>query len=597
MNSIGLEALDSKTKSEGCEAKALVLAFDRNHRLWLHLNKAKQLFGTYLFDNTGSDQMNTASVAAQIEMPHRGLTKFCEQIHQGVATSIYLCLADSCPDADACLSFNAIMQSAAETDAAIAPMLLKALQAIEPRLYEIPYLDQGENEYIYRFRTAKERNRAIYVDQQSEALYQSELCRLIKLARRTKEKLSGEPAVLDFGAVQYVIPSHFGFCLGVQNAIERAYETVASNPGKRVFMLSELIHNPFVNKDLLARGLRYLQTDKSLPLRGDGSIASSAEDTHALWNELTEEDIVIIPAFGATNKDKVRLIKRGISIRENDATCMLVEKVWKAARRYAQEGYTVLIHGKSEHEETKATFSNSSSHGPALMIRNMEHATKLGEVLRATGSQQRSLFEAAFSGLYSEGFNPETDLKKIAVVNQTTLLRNETLKIIDYLSEVLIDLYGADQLSEHLWTKGKGDTLCYATQVNQDALHKAVAQSIDVALVVGGKNSSNTFQLYRVCQEQFSTNAHYIQSEDNILSKEAIRHYIFPYNVSGPMQSSEEVRPFLKDTMRPPRILLTGGASCPDGIIQQVIARINSFFPAETIRPIESILAAIEAES
>ncbi|WPJ94091.1 4-hydroxy-3-methylbut-2-enyl diphosphate reductase [Coraliomargarita algicola] len=471
--------------------------------------------------------------------------------------------------------------------------LEQVLKSIDDQLYRIPYLGMGENEYIYRFRTTKERNRSIYIDGQSEALYQSALCLAIKEARRTKEKSSGEPAVLDFGAVSYVIPSHFGFCLGVQNAIERAYETVAMHPDKRVFMLSELIHNPFVNEDLLARGLRYLQTDKGLPLCADGQIASGVDAPEALWNQLTENDIVIIPAFGATNEDKARLIRRGLSIRENDATCMLVEKVWKAARRYAQEGYTVLIHGKSEHEETKATFSNSSSYGPALMLRNMEHARRLAEVIQADPSQKLALFEASFAGLYSKGFDPLKDLEKIAVVNQTTLLRNETLSIIDYLRDVIASKYGETEVANHLWSKGKGDTLCYATQVNQDALHKAVEQNIDAALVVGGKNSSNTFQLYRVCAERFGERAHYIQSEKNILSLEAVRHYIFPYNLTNVPSTVEEDRPLFRKPIDKPRILLTGGASCPDGIIQQVIHRINGFFPPDSIRPVEDILEAI----
>lgn len=466
----------------------------------------------------------------------------------------------------------------------------EVLKAINSQLHRIPYLGMGENEYIYRFRTAKERNRSIYIDRQSEKLYQSALCQVIKEARRTREKSSGEPAVLDFGAVSYVIPSHFGFCLGVQNAIERAYETVATHPDRRVFMLSELIHNPFVNEDLLARGLRYLQTDKGLPLRSDGKIAHSKDDSAALWNQLTEEDIVIIPAFGATNEDKARLIRRGLSIRENDATCMLVEKVWKAARRYAQEGFTVLIHGKAEHEETKATFSNSSSYGPALMIRNMEHARRLAEVIQAEPSKKTTLFEASFAGLYSDGFDPHRHLERIAVVNQTTLLRNETLNIIDYLREIVVQKYGEDKVADHLWSKGKGDTLCYATQVNQDALQKAVEQSLDAALVVGGKNSSNTFQLYRVCEQRFGPGAHYIQSEKNIHSLERVRHYIFPHNLTSAAATVEEERPLLPLPTDKPRILLTGGASCPDGIIQQVIHRINSFFPLEQIRPLEVIL-------
>ena len=473
--------------------------------------------------------------------------------------------------------------------------LSEVLKAIDSHLYRIPYLGMGENEYIYRFRTAKERNREVYIDEQSGGLYQSALCQAIKVVRRTKEKLSGEPAVLDFGAVSYVIPSHFGFCLGVQNAIERAYETIAINPGKRVFMLSELIHNPFVNEDLLARGLRYLQTDKGLPLRCNGELATDKDDPEALWNQLSSEDIVIIPAFGATNEDKACLVRRGLSIRENDATCMLVEKVWKAARRYAKEGYTVLIHGKSEHEETKATFSNSSSHGPALMIRNMEHARLLGEVIRVEGEEKRRLFESSFAGLYSDDFDPLRDLEQIAVVNQTTLLRNETLQIIEYLCDIITSKYGEDKVADHLWTKGKGDTLCYATQVNQDALHKAVERPVDIALVVGGKNSSNTFQLYRVCQDRFGENAHYIQSETNIHSADEVQHYVFPSNAIGAPNQVEELRPLIKDISAKPRILLTGGASCPDGILQQVIYRINGFFPQEQIRSVEEILEKFEA--
>ena len=477
------------------------------------------------------------------------------------------------------------------------PKLAAVLEAIDGQLHRIPYLGMGENEYIYRFRTKKERNRSVYIDGQSEALYQSALCLAIKEARRTKEKSSGDPAVLDFGAVSYVIPSHFGFCLGVQNAIERAYETVAIYPSKRVFMLSELIHNPFVNEDLLARGLRYLQTDRGLPLRADGKIANSKEDSKALWSQLTQEDIVIIPAFGATNEDKARLIRRGLSIRENDATCMLVEKVWKAARRYAQEGYTVIIHGKSEHEEAKATFSNSSSYGPALIIRNMEHARRLAEIIQAETSKKAALLEASFAGLYSDDFDPTRDLEKIAVVNQTTLLRNETLTIINYLRDVITAKYGESEVANHLWSKGKGDTLCYATQVNQDALQQAVEQPIDAALIVGGKNSSNTFQLYRVCAERFGESAHYIQSESNLLSLETVRHYIFPYNLPHGPATIEEERPLFNAPVKKPHILLTGGASCPDGIIQQVISRINSFFPPDEIRSMSDVLEAFHSDT
>ncbi len=559
------------------ELPRICLVFDSKNRLLVRTNPNGELDVATL----GTDVSAHPLTVAEVEGNESSIA--CVLSSEGAAGAKYR-------------SLDQLETARAAGEIRLSARLSDVLAAIEPHLFRIPYLDLSENEYIYRFRTAKERNRDVYVDAQSDALYQSALCAAIKAARRTKEKSSGEPAVLDFGAVSYVIPSHFGFCLGVQNAIERAYETVAANPGKRVFMLSELIHNPFVNEDLLARGLRYLQTDKGVSLRSDGSVATDPADPEALWNQLTEDDIVIIPAFGATNEDKVRLIRRGLSIRENDATCMLVEKVWKAARRYAEEGYTVLIHGKSEHEETKATFSNSSSYGPALMLRNMEHARILGEIVKAKPGKKKAAFEAAFSGLYSEGFDPERDLERLAVVNQTTLLRNETLRIIEYLRDVIAEKYGEAEVPEHLWSKGKGDTLCYATQVNQDALQKAVELQIDAALVVGGKNSSNTFQLYRVCQERFGARAHYIQSEANILSAEQIRHYHFPYNLDEIPKESEVVRPFL-DISRPrQRILLTGGASCPDGIIQQVIHRINSFFPPEQIRSVESILEAFQSE-
>ncbi|MGC6454981.1 MAG: 4-hydroxy-3-methylbut-2-enyl diphosphate reductase [Coraliomargaritaceae bacterium] len=478
------------------------------------------------------------------------------------------------------------------------PLLAAALRALNPHLHRIPYLDIGEHQYIYRFRTAKERNRQVYVDEQSQALYQSQLCSVVKAARRTRENTSGQPARLDFGPVRYILPSHFGFCLGVQNAIERAYETVAAYPDRRVFMLSELIHNPYVNEDLLARGLRYLQTDKGLPLRADGVMAVGHDDPDALWNQLTSDDIVIIPAFGATNEDKARLIRAGIPIRRHDATCMLVEKVWKAARRYAAEGYTVLIHGKSEHEETKATFSNSASHGPALMVRNRAHVEALAKIIRMDGSAKRKQFESVFAGLYSRGFDPERDLERIAVVNQTTLLSNETLHIIEYLREVLAEKYGPENVDQHLWSKGKGDTLCYATQVNQDALHSALSQEIDAALVVGGRNSSNTFQLFHVCREHLGENAHYIQSEANILSRSEIRHYSYPLHKSGGSVEQDIDRSFLPEkTGEPLTLLITGGASCPDGIIQKVIHRINGFFAPESLRPVETILAEFEAET
>ncbi len=573
----------------------VLLLFNIQNRLLVRSNSEGKLEPVY--SGKASDMGQVDVLAAELPIIKGKIEWLAQTSWAGQPLSIFCAVLESRIHEGEFKSLDEMKIEQSAGCLKISPLLSLILEAIEPKLARIPYLDLGENEYIYRFRTTKERNRSVYMDEQSEALYQSVLCSAIKTARRIKEKSSGEPAILDFGPVRYVIPSHFGFCLGVQNAIERAYEAVAANQGKRVFMLSELIHNPFVNEDLLSRGLRYLQTDKGCPLRADGSAAEGMQDPEALWNQLTGYDIVVIPAFGATNEDKVRLIKRGLSIREYDATCMLVEKVWKTARRYAKEGFTVLIHGKSEHEETKATFSNSSAHGPALMIRNMAHAEALAEVIRAEGKERIRLFEESFAGLHSKDFDTECDLEKIAVVNQTTLLRNETLKIIEFLREVVAGKYGEDKVAEHLWTKGKGDTLCYATQVNQDALQNSLEEPINAALVVGGQNSSNTYQLYRVCKERFGKDAHYIQSESNILSFEEIRHYNFPYGGSVATSESEVLRPFLKISEEPIHILLTGGASCPDGIIQQVISRINSFFPSDSLLPVATILDTFESES
>ena len=478
--------------------------------------------------------------------------------------------------------------------------LAALLGGLDPYLVEIPYLHLGENDFIYKFRPAQERNTAIYAqDAIAGALYQSQLCVAIKAIARQHERSATAPVTLDFGPVQYVIPSHFGFCLGVKNAIERAYETLAENPGHRVFMLSELIHNPFVNEDLLRRGLRYLQTDKGEAYTTDGRHASEARDVPHLWDTLTPDDIVIIPAFGATDDDKRRLVRKGIAVCHYDATCMLVEKVWKAARVYGREGYTVIIHGKREHEETKATFSNTRRHAHAVIVRNLEEAHQLGEIIASNDPAVRGKFYDLFSGRHTPGFDLECHLERVAVVNQTTLLMNETLGIIEHLRQVYRAKFGDDT---HVGGGGRRDTLCYATQVNQDALSRALAGPLDAAFVLGGKNSSNTYQLYRLCEQRVDGKAFFIQSERNILSRSAVEHHHYVGGGAGrtdprPLwpSSAEPVAGRTSDDPPPKRVLITGGASCPDGIIQQVITRINGFFPPEQLRSVADVLRDLGA--
>ena len=417
------------------------------------------------------------------------------------------------------------LEQLADRRARLAPALAAVLDQLEPHLMAIPYLHLGENDYIYKFRVERDRNRDIYQqDESARALYQSRLCEAIKTLARTNERSATDPARLDFGAVRYVIPSHFGFCLGVKNAIERAYETLAENPGKRVFMLSELIHNPFVNEDLLRRGLRFLQTDKGHPFDSSGATALAGGSKPLLWDTLTSEDIVIIPAFGATDEDKKKLVRKGIRVAQFDATCMLVEKVWKAARAFGREGFTVVIHGKSEHEETKATFSNTRRHAPSIIIRNLEEARLLGDYIAAPSEEKRAGLLTRFAGLHTPGLDPAQHLDRIAVVNQTTLLMNETAAIIDYFKTVFVEKYGENGGPVHVGGAGKKDTLCYATQVNQDALQRALAEPLDAAFIIGGKNSSNTYQLYRLCEQKLGNRAFFIQSEANIRSRDEIEH-------------------------------------------------------------------------
>ncbi len=484
--------------------------------------------------------------------------------------------------ADAEIEFSSIEQLTSHPSG-LAPALAGLLTELDPHLIEIPYLHLGENDFIYKFRPEKERNTSIYAqDAEASALYQSQLCAAIKALARQHERTATAPVTLDFGAVRYVIPSHFGFCLGVRNAIERAYETLAENPGRRVFMLSELIHNPFVNEDLLRRGLRYLQTDKGVPYTIGGT-----PDSAELWETLTPDDIVIIPAFGATDDDKRRLVRKGIAVSQYDATCMLVEKVWKAARAYGRDGFTVIIHGKSEHEETKATFSNTLRYAPAVIVRNLEETRRLGEIIASDEPAMRARFYEIFAGKHTPGFDANRDLARVAVVNQTTLLMNETLEIIEHLRDVYRGKFSDDT---RVGGTSRRDTLCYATQVNQDALSRALAEPLDAAFVIGGKNSSNTYQLFRLCEQKLGAKAFFIQSEANIISRDAVEHYVYVGGGAG----RTEARALWPDVQSPKRVLITGGASCPDGIIQQVMTRINSFFPAPQLRAVETVLRDLE---
>jgi 4-hydroxy-3-methylbut-2-enyl diphosphate reductase len=572
---------------------ALLLAFDPSNRLAVRW--ADGVAGPAFVGETAADAIGQLAAVFPIHTPP---AEFFSVTLAGREHRVFFTQVQG-GNTDTALAFHALDEL---TTRSVAPALAAVLVGLEPHLIAIPYLHLGENDFIYKFRPAQERNAAIYAqDAASSALYQSRLCAAIKARARQHERSAAAPVPLDFGAVRYVIPSHFGFCLGVRNAIERAYETLAENPGRRVFMLSELIHNPFVNEDLLRRGLRYLQTDKGVPYRVDGTTGDGV--LPLIWDTLTPDDLVIIPAFGATDDDKRRLVRKGIAVCQYDATCMLVEKVWKAARAYGREGFTVIIHGKSEHEETKATFSNTRRHAPAVIVRNLDEVRALGELIASDDPAVRARFYTLFAGKHTPGFDVARHLDRVAVVNQTTLLMNETLAIIEHLKSVYRVKFGEAAVPERVGGGARRDTLCYATQVNQDALGRALAEPLDAAFVIGGKNSSNTYQLFRLCEQRLGAKAFFIQSEASIRSRATVDHYLYVGAGAGrtepralwPEGSVVGQLAEQAPTAAPKRILITGGASCPDGIIQQVIMRLNSHFPAEQLRPIEAVVAGLEA--
>ncbi len=558
----------------------LVLAFNASNQLAVRRDAGRYVTP---FSGAGANEALRAAFPAGTEP-----AVYYSFTYEGTLREVSLAQVENL-DAASDIVFRTLEELTA-TASEVSPLLAAALQHLEPHLIEIPYLHLGENDYIYKFRVERDRNRSIYEqDDRARGLYQSKLCEAIKALARTNERSASAPAKLDFGAVQYTIPSHFGFCLGVKNAIERAYETLAEHPNRRVFMLSELIHNPFVNEDLLRRGLGYLQTDKGVPLTISGKTSREALNEPLRWSTLTSEDVVIIPAFGATDEDKKRLIRKGIRVAQYDATCMLVEKVWKAARAFGRAGFTVVIHGKSEHEETKATFSNTRRYAPSIILRTLEEARTLGAHIANPTAATRAAVLAQFEGLHTPNFDPDLHLDRLAVVNQTTLLMNETSAIIDYFKSVFVTRYGEIDGPAHVGGAGKKDTLCYATQVNQDALGCALEEPLDAAIVIGGKNSSNTYQLYRVCEQRLGSRAFFIQSEASLLSRDEIEHYVFPAPGNG-KAGRLEMHPLWTDDNGPKRVLITGGASCPDGLVQQVITRINSFFPPTELRTMDEVL-------
>ncbi|MCW3085500.1 MAG: 4-hydroxy-3-methylbut-2-enyl diphosphate reductase [Bacteroidetes bacterium] len=385
--------------------------------------------------------------------------------------------------------------------------------------------------------------------------YKSPIISKVKEMRKISDprKKDFTPTVLDFGPVRFFIARHFGFCYGVEHAIETAYKAIEENPDKRIFLLSQMIHNPDVNNDLLKRGVQFLM--------------DTAGTTIIPFTELTPNDIVIIPAFGTTLKIEEQLHTIGIEVRKYDTTCPFVERVWKKSEKLGEDNYSIIIHGKSNHEETKATFSRSEQSAPSIIVKDINEAELLGNFI--LGKVQLDEFYRVFNGKFSDKFDPEKDLLRVGVINQTTMLATETQEIAEYFKNIMIRKYGADALKEHF--ADTRDTLCYATNENQEATYGLLKENADLAIVVGGYNSSNTSHIVELCEEKLPT--FFISSATEIASKKEIRHY--DYLNHEHLHSID----FLPEKAVV-NIILTSGASCPDSVVDEVLQKIISFFPA-----------------
>ena len=370
------------------------------------------------------------------------------------------------------------------------------------------------------------------------------------------------PTVLDFGPVQFVLARHFGFCYGVENAIEISYRALEESEGKNVYLLSQMIHNQEVNNDLQTRGIQFIMDT-------DGT-------QFIPWEKIAKDDVVIVPAFGTTLEIEHLLLDKGVEVQKYNTTCPFVEKVWNRAEKLGKDNNTIIIHGKPKHEETRATFSHSAHHGPSVIVRDMEDAVRLGAYIK--GEKSGGDFYRDFEGKFSVGFEVEKDLRCVGVVNQTTMLATETQAIADYFRRLMIEKYGMEDLKNHF--ADTRDTLCYATNDNQDATYQLLETNADVAIVVGGYNSSNTSHIVELCERKFPT--YFINSDKEILSKDEIHHF----NIH---RKEKVVTQGFMPAKSPVKIILTSGASCPDTVVDNVMLKLLDFF--EGAKKIEDVMA------
>lgn len=403
--------------------------------------------------------------------------------------------------------------------------------------------------------------------------YAGPIIQKVKDFRLANGKRSLSPTLLEICQLQVLIPRHFGFCFGVERAIHMAFSTLEKNPEHRTFLVSEIIHNPLVNNELKERGIEFIYD-------AEGRRQVSAD-------ELSDDDIALIPAFGTTLQIEDSLKQSGIDTstkeyRESyDTTCPFVSKVWKRGEELGREGYTIIIHGKYKHEETQATHSHTKEHTKTLVVLDEAEAKKVAAYI--TGEMALADFERQFAGMASEHFDPERDLKRVAVVNQTTMLAEETKQVTETLREAMRQRYGEENLDYHC--ADTNDTLCYATNQNQNATRALLRSSADLALIVGGYNSSNTAHLVEICSEIMPS--FLIANSDEILSQHGIRHFDIH---AKQMAESQDWLP----GELPVRLIITSGASCPDILMNQVLQKVAGFYGYSEAEIAEANLSLFE---
>jgi 4-hydroxy-3-methylbut-2-en-1-yl diphosphate reductase len=344
------------------------------------------------------------------------------------------------------------------------------------------------------------------------------------------------------GRLTVLLAREFGFCYGVDRAVDYAYQASLRFPERQVFLTGEIIHNPHVNDQLRAKGIRFLS------------------DPDEDWARLGPSDVVILPAFGVTIEEMVRLDRLGCTLV--DTTCGSVLNVWKNVKRYAREGFTSIIHGKHHHEETRATASQVGANGQYLVVLDEAEAALVCDYIRV-GSDRQALM-ARFHAAASPGFDPDVHLQHVGCANQTTMLSTESLRIGEMFRAAMADRYGTSELPTRFRAF---DTICSATQERQDAVIQLLAgERLDLMVIVGGYNSSNTCNLSRICAAKVPT--YHIADPDGLVSAGEVRHH-----------SLDERREVTTAGWLPPAgpvvVGLTSGASTPDNLIEAVVRRLE----------------------